>query len=53
MKMHRHQPGKDENTLTVVEISEPKVEGKKLVYTYKLIEKQMPKTGAAPSLFID
>lgn len=47
------QPGKDENSLTVVEISEPKVEGKDLVYTYKLIEGQMPKTGAAPSLFID
>ena len=27
------QPGKDENTLTVVEISDPKVEGKDLVYT--------------------
>jgi len=48
-----YQPGKDENTLTVVEISDPKVEGKDLVYTYKLIEGQMPKTGDAPSLFID
>ena len=28
-----YQPGKDENTLTVVEISDPKVEGKDLVYT--------------------
>jgi hypothetical protein len=48
-----YHPGKDENSLTVVEISDPKVEGKDLVYTYKLIEGQMPKTGAAPSLFID
>lgn len=48
-----YQPGKDENTLTVVEISDPKVEGKDLVYTYKLIEGQMPKTGGAASLFID
>ena len=48
-----YQPGKDDNTLTVVEISEPKVEGKDLVYAYKLIEGQMPKTGTAPSLFID
>jgi hypothetical protein len=48
-----YQPGKDENTLTVIEISDPKVEGKDLVYTYKLIEGQMPKTGTAPSLFID
>jgi len=48
-----YQPGKDENSLTVVEISDPKVEGKDLVYAYKLIEGQMPRTGAAPSLFID
>ncbi len=48
-----YQPGKDENTLTVIEISEPKIEGKDLVYTYKLIEGQMPKAGTAPSLFID
>jgi hypothetical protein len=48
-----YQPGKDGNSLTVVEISDPKVEGKDLVYAYKLIEGQMPKTGAAPSLFID
>jgi hypothetical protein len=48
-----YQPGKGENTLTVVEISNPKVEGKDLVYRYKLIEGQMPKAGAATSLFID
>jgi hypothetical protein len=48
-----YQPGKDENTLTVVEISDPKVDGKDLVYAYKLIEGQMPKSGGAPSLFID
>ena len=48
-----YQPGQDENTLTVVEISDPKVEGKDLVYRYKLIEGQMPKTGGAASLFID
>jgi hypothetical protein len=47
------QPGKGENTLTVVEISEPRIEGKDLVYRYKLIDGQMPRTGAAPSLFID
>ncbi|HOW49579.1 MAG: hypothetical protein KIT28_15535 [Rubrivivax sp.] len=48
-----YQPGKDENTLTVVEISEPKVDGKDLVYRYKLLEGQMPKSGTAASLFID
>ena len=48
-----YQQGKNENTLTVVEISEPKIEGKDLVYRYKLIEGQMPKTGSATTLFID
>ena len=48
-----YQPGKDENTLTVVEISQPKVEGKDLVYQYKLIEGKVPTTGGATSLFID
>ena len=47
------QPNQRENTLTVVKISEPKLDGKDLVYRYALIEGQMPKTGAAPSLFID
>ena len=48
-----YQPGKEENSLTVVEISEPKLEGKDLLYRYKLIEGQMPKAGTATSLFID
>jgi hypothetical protein len=48
-----YQPGRGDNTLTVVEISDPKVDGKDLVYTYKLIEGQMPKAGGAVSLFID
>ena len=37
-----YEAGKDENTLTVVEISHPVVEGKDLVYRYKLIEGKVP-----------
>ena len=48
-----YQAGQRDNTLTVIEVSEPKVEGKDLVYRYKLIDGQMPKTGGAASLFID
>ena len=48
-----YQPGQGENSLTVVEISNPKLEGKDLVYQYKLLEGQMPKSGAAASMFID
>jgi hypothetical protein len=48
-----YQPGKNENTLTVVEISEPRLDGKDLVYRCTLVEGQMPKSGGATSLFID
>ena len=51
--LSEYQPGQAENSLTVVEISNPKLEGKDLVYQYKLLEGQMPKSGAAASLFID
>jgi hypothetical protein len=41
------------NTLIVVEISHPVIEGNDLVYHYKLIEGTMPKSGGATALFID
>lgn len=48
-----YEGGSAENTLAVVEISHPVVEGKDLVYDYKLIEGAMPKAGGATALFID
>lgn len=48
-----YQPGQRTNTLTVVEISHPVVDGKDLVYRYKLIEGKVPAAGGATSLFID
>ncbi len=48
-----YAPGRNDNTLTVVEISRPVIDGKDLVYSYKLIEGTMPKTGGATALFID
>jgi hypothetical protein len=48
-----YEPGKNENALTVVEISHPVVDGNDLVYTYKLIEGTMPKAGGATAIFID
>jgi hypothetical protein len=47
------EPGKDLNTLTVVEISHPVVDGKDIVYRYKLIEGKVPAAGGATALFID
>jgi len=48
-----YEAGQSENTLTVVEIFDPKVQGKDLVYRYKLIEGKVPASGGATSLFID
>lgn len=48
-----YQPGESANTLTVVEISKPVVEGKDLVYSYKVIEGKVPTAGGVTSLFID
>jgi hypothetical protein len=48
-----YQPGHPTNTLTVVEISHPVIEGKDMVYRYKLIEGKMPTAGGATAVFID
>jgi hypothetical protein len=48
-----YEPGRQDNTIVVVEISNPVIEGKDLVYNYKLIEGTLPKAGGASSLFID
>jgi hypothetical protein len=42
-----------ENTLAVLEISHPVIEGKDLIYKYKVIDGEMPKSGGATALFID
>jgi hypothetical protein len=47
------EPGKKENTLTVVEISHPVIDGDDLLYHYRLIEGAIPGTGGATALFID
>jgi hypothetical protein len=48
-----YEPGQPNNTLTVVEITNPKVEGSDLIYSYKVISGNLPSTGGATSLFID
>ena len=48
-----YEPGKAENTLVVVKITNPKVDGADLVYTYKIIDGKMPAAGGATALFID
>jgi hypothetical protein len=48
-----YEPGQADNTLAVVELTNPVIDGADLVYTYKLIDGKMPKAGGATSLFID
>ena len=48
-----YEARRNENTLAVVEISHPVIDGKDLVYKYKLIKGPMPKAGGATALFID
>ena len=48
-----YEPGQADNSLTVVEISHPKVEGDDLAYRYRIIEGKLPATGEETALFID
>ncbi len=48
-----YEGSNQENTLAVIEISNPVMEGKDLIYNYKIIEGELPKLGGASALFID
>jgi hypothetical protein len=48
-----YEPGQPDNTLVVVKITNPIVDGADLIYSYKVIEGKLPAAGGATSLFID
>ncbi|WP_157224449.1 hypothetical protein [Rhizobium mesoamericanum] len=48
-----YEPGQDNTTAAVIEITDPKVEGHDLVYGYRLIEGKLPTLGEQTALFID
>ena len=48
-----YEQGKPDNTLAVVKITNPVVDGADLIYSYKLIDGKLPTSGGATSLFID
>jgi hypothetical protein len=48
-----YEPGQADNTLVIVKITNPVVEGADLIYSYSLIDGTMPASGGATSLFID
>jgi hypothetical protein len=48
-----YEPGQADNTLVIVKITNPVVDGADLIYSYSLIDGTMPASGGATSLFID
>ncbi len=48
-----YEPGQPDNTVAIIEISEPTMDGGDLVYRYTLVEGSIPAAGGATSLFID
>jgi hypothetical protein len=48
-----YEPGQADNTVVVVELTSPVVNGADLIYRYKIINGKMPAKGGATALFID
>jgi hypothetical protein len=48
-----YESGKDDNSIVVVKISHPVVDGNDILYSYKIIKGTMPGSGGATALFID
>ena len=48
-----YEQGKPDNTMAIVKITDPRIDGSDLIYGYKLIEGSLPAGGGATSLFID
>lgn len=48
-----YEPGGSNNAMAVVEITNPVVDGKDIVYAYKLLDGTIPKNGGETALFID
>lgn len=48
-----YEQGQPDNTIVVVEITDPVVEGADLIYSYRIIDGSMPQGGGATALFID
>jgi len=48
-----YEPGKADNTIVVVKLTNPVVDGADLVYTYKVLNGTLPASGGPTALFID
>ena len=48
-----YEPGRADNSVSVIRISHPRVEGRDLAYRYRLIQGPVPRAGGATTIFID
>jgi hypothetical protein len=48
-----YEPGQPDNTVVVVEITNPVVDGEDLMYGYKIIDGEMPAAGGPTAMLID
>ena len=48
-----YEPGQGGNTLVVVELTNPVIDGRDIVYTCKVLDGSLPREGGATALFID
>ncbi|WP_193548182.1 hypothetical protein [Aestuariivirga litoralis] len=48
-----YEAGQSNNTLAIIEILDPRMDGQDLVYSYKLVNGKPPATGGETALFID
>jgi hypothetical protein len=48
-----YEPGQAENTIVVVKLTNPVVDGADLIYTYKALDGTLPANGGPTALFID
>jgi hypothetical protein len=48
-----YEPGKADNTLVVVKLTNPVVDGADLIYSYKVLNGTMPANGGPTAVFID
>lgn len=48
-----YEPGARENSVAVIKITNPRVEGRDLVYGYTLIDGKLPAKGEQTTLFVD
>ena len=47
------EPGKDQNSLVVLELFEPTIEGEDLIYRYVVLDGELPEGNGPAALFID